>query len=298
MTGSSDPRMTKGLPDHPAGLFARLWQRFVAPTQGLTVKRWPIAPRGWSTPLRIAMVSDLHMAAPYMPLSRLDEIVARTQALEADLILLPGDLTPGPSLMTTHEPPLDEIATRLAQLSAPLGVFAVLGNHDWWDDADAQARKAGPVAAGLALEAAGIPVLSNRAVELPNGVWLAGLESQEAINEGRGNIYGRDDLDATLGDVPVGADTILLAHEPYVFTRAPDHVALTLSGHTHGGQIRLFGWPPLVPSTIDRRYVYGHIREGDRHLVISAGLGYSKLPIRIGTPPEITVVELSAGASA
>ncbi|QEW20117.1 putative metallophosphoesterase [Marinibacterium anthonyi] len=296
MTGSSDHCAKQGLPDDPAGLFVRLWQRVIAPTQTLTAKHWPIAPDGWRAPMRIVMVSDLHMAAPYMPLSRLDDIVARAQALTPDLILLPGDLTPGPKHVPTREPPLDDITARLARLTAPLGRYAVLGNHDWWDDAAAQDRKAGPVAAALALEAAGIPVLSNRAVELPNGVWLAGLESQEAINEGKGRIYGRDDLDATLAQVPDGAPVILMAHEPNIFPKVPDRVALTVSGHTHGGQIRLFGWPPIVPSTIDRRYVYGHIREGARHLVISAGLGYSKLPIRIGTPPEITVVDLSAAA--
>lgn len=291
----SSHETSKGPPDASAGLFFRLWQRFIAPPAEVMVKRYRIRPKGWPTPLRIAMVSDLHMGDPYMPLSRLDAIVEQTRALKPDLVLLPGDLVPGPSMVRTREPPLAEIAARLARLKAPLGTYAVLGNHDWWSDTAAQARKTGPVAAGQALQAAGIPVLSNRALGLKNGVWLAGLESQEALRgKGKWDITGLDDLTATLARVPPGAPTLLLAHEPYIFADLPDNVAVTLSGHTHGGQIRIRGWAPIVPRTINRKYLYGHITEGDRHLVVSAGLGYSKLPLRIGTPPEITLVDLAA----
>ena len=284
----------EGLPDHPAGLFYRLWRRLIAPTQKLIVRPYRLAPKGWSTPMRIAMLSDLHMADPWTPLARLDDAIARAMALAPDLILLPGDLIPGPSLVSTREPPLEEVAARLGRLRAPQGVFAVMGNHDWWSDSAAQARGGGPVASAQALEAVGITVLSNRAVPLPNGAWLAGLESQEAIRPSRAEIYGLHDLAGTLDQVPEDADTILLAHEPNIFARVPDRVGLTLSGHTHGGQIRFFGWVPLVPREVDRRYLHGHVTEGARHLVISAGIGYSKIPLRIGALPEVTLVELNA----
>ena len=85
---------------------------------------------------------------------------------------------------------------------------------------------------------------------------------------------------------------ILLAHEPDIFPRVPARVALTLSGHTHGGQVRLFGYSPVVPSRYGNRYAYGHIIEDNRHLIVSGGLGCSILPVRLGCPPEIVMVEL------
>ena len=87
---------------------------------------------------------------------------------------------------------------------------------------------------------------------------------------------------------------VMMAHEPDVFPTVPERVALTLSGHTHGGQVRLFGWSPVVPSKFGNRYAYGHVREDGRDLVVSGGIGCSILPVRLGVTPEITVVEMSA----
>lgn len=88
------------------------------------------------------------------------------------------------------------------------------------------------------------------------------------------------------------APVIMMAHEPDVFARMPDRVTLTLSGHTHGGQVRFLGWAPIVPSRYGNRYAYGHIREAGRDLVVSGGIGTSQLPIRFGIPPEIVLIEL------
>ncbi len=90
------------------------------------------------------------------------------------------------------------------------------------------------------------------------------------------------------------APVILLAHEPDIFARPTDRVALTLSGHTHGGQVRILGYAPIVPSQFGSRYVYGHIVENDQHLIVSGGLGCSGIPVRFGSPPEIVVVEFGA----
>ncbi|CUH81466.1 phosphodiesterase YaeI [Tritonibacter multivorans] len=146
------------------------------------------------------------------------------------------------------------------------------------------------------MEARGIPVLPNQAVWLPGaGVWLAGLEDQLALRRAGRGFVGLDDLGRTLGQVPDdGHPCVLLAHEPDVFPTVPDRVDLTLSGHTHGGQIRLFGWSPRVPSRFGNRYAYGHVREGGRDLVVSGGIGCSILPVRFGVVPEITLVEISA----
>ena len=102
------------------------------------------------------------------------------------------------------------------------------------------------------------------------------------------------DLDGTLAKVTDDAPVILLAHEPDIFPRVPSRVSLTLSGHTHGGQVRVFGYSPMVPSRYGNRYAYGHIVEDNRHLVVSGGLGCSILPVRIGVPPEIVMVDVAA----
>jgi hypothetical protein len=85
-----------------------------------------------------------------------------------------------------------------------------------------------------------------------------------------------------------------MIHEPDIFNSVPDRVSLTLAGHTHGGQVRVFGYAPIVPSRFGQRYLYGHIVEDGRHLVVSAGLGCSGLPVRLGSPPEIVMIEVAA----
>jgi uncharacterized protein len=99
-------------------------------------------------------------------------------------------------------------------------------------------------------------------------------------------------LPETLAQVTDDAPIIHLAHEPDMFIEMPERVSLTVSGHTHGGQVRLFGYSPVVPSSYGNRFAYGHVIEEGRHLVVSGGLGCSTLPIRLGSPPEIVVLEL------
>ena len=89
---------------------------------------------------------------------------------------------------------------------------------------------------------------------------------------------------------------LLLVHEPDIFPHVPDRVALTLAGHTHGGQIRLpLIWPLFVPSKYGARYAYGHVVEDGRHLIVSGGLGTSIIPARLGVPPEIVHITLGGG---
>jgi predicted MPP superfamily phosphohydrolase len=240
-------------------------------------------------------ISDLHLGEPYVGLDRLAQIVARANALDPDLVVLLGDYPAGHRFISAPVR-IADAATVLAGLKAKLGVFAILGNHDWWDDRAAQKRGGGPNLYATALEAAGIPVLSNRAVRM-GYFWLAGLEDQKALLRGKQGIVGLDDLPGTLAQVTDAAPVILLAHEPDVFPTVPKQVVLTLSGHTHGGQVRLFGWSPVVPSRFGNRYAYGHVREEGRSLVVSGGIGCSHLPVRVGMPPEITVIELGPVAA-
>lgn len=274
-----------------AGFFVSLWSFFIEPALRLRIKRHRIIRHDWSAPpLRIAVLADLHLGEPYVGLSRLRRIVRRANALNPDLILLLGDYAAGHRFVT--EPVnFADAAAILGELTAPQGVFAVLGNHDWWDDLSAQRRGGGPNLYATALEKNGIPVLSNRALRLDH-IWLAGLEDQVAIRR-NGRWQGLDDLPGTMAQIgDDDAPVVLMAHEPDIFPKVPDRVALTLSGHTHGGQVRLFGWSPMVPSRFGNRYAYGHIRENGRDLVVSGGIGCSILPVRLGVTPEITLIEI------
>ncbi|MFK8253391.1 metallophosphoesterase [Ancylobacter terrae] len=272
---------------------------YVEPTVRLVVTTYRPRPANWPAdfPLTIAVITDLHVGAPIMGVDRIEEIVARTNALGADLIVLLGDYTPTPRIVTTPVP-LDVAARELARLKAPLGVYSILGNHDWWDDPQAQLLRRGPTPSELALKGAGIPVMQNDVVRLiHNGrpFWLAGLGDTIAFRlPGHSNFLGVDDLPGTLAQITDDAPVVMLVHEPDIFVDMPDRVALTLCGHTHGGQVRIAGWSPIVPSEFGNRFAYGHIVEDGRHLIVSGGLGCTSLPVRIGVPPEIVLVELGA----
>lgn len=271
------------------------------------IKTYRLTPPGWlkGYKLTAAIIADLHVIEPWMGMQRLRTIVDTTNTLNADIVLLLGDFAAGHQIsrLGTKIAPA-KWAAELARLRAPLGTYAVLGNHDWWDDRDAQSRRAGPTAAHAALAAAGIPLLENNAVRLShNGgaFWLAGLGDQWAFFPTNGPrrwremaFSGVDDLPATLAKITDDAPVILMAHEPDIFPMVPSRVSLTLSGHTHGGQIKMFNYSPMVPSKYGARYIYGHIIEDQRHLIVSAGLGCSIVPFRLGAPPEIVRLELGA----
>jgi predicted MPP superfamily phosphohydrolase len=224
-----------------------------------------------------------------MPLSRIEEIVETANALKPDITVLLGDYVGGLPHFKTGRVPPREWAPVLGRLSAPLGTYAILGNHDWWENVHA---------VRMALAAAGIPVLENDArlirPQAAPAFWLAGLGDQLAYPVGRGRFRGADDMARTLAQISDDATpAILLAHEPDIFPKVPGRFGLTLSGHTHGGQVRLpLLGRPIVPSRFGQRYAYGHVVEKERHLVVSGGLGLSNLPIRLGVPPEIVLLEI------
>ena len=280
-----------------AGSYGYAWE----PTRQ-DVTRYKLRPPGWPERkrLRLAVLSDIHVGSGHMPVSRVGTIVDQTNLLEPDLVLLLGDFVASRD-WRSGDPQPAEWAAELARLRAPNGCFAVLGNHDWWHDERAQRERRGPTLAGAALEAVGIRVLENEALKLDTvagPIWLAGLGDQWAFprwSQGaRTRVHrGIDDLTRTLAMVTDDAPLLLMAHEPDIFARMPARIALTLSGHTHGGQLRLFGWSPVVPSRYGNRYAYGHVVENGRNLIVSAGLGVSsKLPFRFGVPPEIVRIEL------
>lgn len=254
----------------------------------LNITRYRLTPRGWPAGQRlsITVIADMHAGGPNMGLARIRHIVDSANALRSDLILLMGDYVATHRFVTEHVPgPL--WAAELARLTAPLGIYSILGNHDWWHH-QTEIRDA--------LKAAGVPPMENQATLIEDGsrrFWLAGLGDQLAYPQKGGGFRGVDDLPATLAQVSTSDPVILMAHEPDIFPQVPDRVALTLSGHTHGGQIRVpLIWPAFVPSSYGARFAYGHIREGGRDLIVSGGLGTSIVPLRLGVPPEIVRIDL------
>ena len=255
---------------------------------GLVVTRYTPRPSTWPVgrKLSITVIADLHAGGPDMTLPHIRQIVEAANRLKSDLVVLLGDYTT--SYQFVDRPlPYAVWAAELARLQAPLGTWAILGNHDWWNNVS-DIRQA--------LADVRIPVLENRAVMLganDQRFWLAGLGDQLAYRLGRGRFRGVDDLPGTLAQVQTKDPILLLAHEPDIFPRVPARVALTLSGHTHGGQIRVpLIWPVFVPSKYGTRFAYGHVVEEDRHLIVSGGLGTSLIPARLGVPPEIVHIQL------
>lgn len=254
----------------------------------LEVTRYALTPPGWPAGQRlsIAAIADLHAGGPNMGRERIRAVIDATNGLGADLVVLLGDYF-ATHRFVTEVVPHAAWAAELARLAAPLGVYAILGNHDWWHDIQGARR---------ALAGVGIPVLENDAVLIGapgRRAWLAGLGDQLAYRIGHRRYRGVDDLPGTLARITGDAPVILLAHEPDIFVRVPGRVALTLAGHTHGGQVRVpLLWPAWVPSAYGRRFAYGHIVEGGRHMIVSGGLGTSAMPVRMGVPPEILRIDL------
>lgn len=273
----------------------------IEPLLRLRVARYRITPPQWPEgfELKLAVIADLHACDPWMSVEHIETIVEHTNALNADAVVMLGDYVAGHRYVK-RQVPAPDWASVLAKLKAPLGVHAILGNHDYWNDSEVQREGQGKTAARRALEAVGIPVYENDVARLTiNGhaFWIAGLGDQLAYMPAQRfrpvDRVGMDDLGATLAKVTDDAPVILLAHEPDVAERVPGRVALQLSGHTHGGQVRLFGWSPVVPSRYGNRLAYGHTRF-NCDVIVSGGLGCSILPFRLGVPPEILEVTLGA----
>jgi hypothetical protein len=263
---------------------AAAWALLVEP-RGLIVRRrdlrlpeWPARLDG----LRVALVSDVHAGGLHMDSARVGRVVERVQREQPDLVLVLGDLVDVDAPLTDEDAARPEpVAVELGRLRAPLGVVAVLGNHDW---------RAGGHRVARALRRAGLTVLENDVVRVGAGereLWLAGLADATEREP---------DIAGTLAVVPEDAAVIVLSHDPDVFPHVPDRVALTVSGHTHGGQIAL----PVVrrvwtPSRHGERYAGGHVVEDGRHMVVSRGIGTSSFPLRLGAPPELVVLRLFSG---
>jgi predicted MPP superfamily phosphohydrolase len=248
-------------------------RRLVVRRPALELPRWPPALSG----LRVGLMSDFHAGVPHAGDAAMARWVDAMNAERPDLVLLGGDFADAHFLFGGRMAP-ERIAEHLERLRAPLGKVAVLGNHDW---------KRFGWRMWTALPWAGITVLENRsiAIDAPGGRFhVAGLA----------DLRQRDpDIATALAGVPADEPVLLLTHDPDVFPHVPERVALTVAGHTHGGQVALpLVRRPFIPSRYGERYARRHVVEAGRQLVITSGLGTSGAPVRLLAPPELLVLEL------
>jgi uncharacterized protein len=288
-----------GLGVAAGGAYASLLEPFFTPRiQHYTLSPPSVNGQLWhaTQPLRLVIVADIHAGIPYMNAARIEKIIDLANQQKPDVALLLGDYTSTP-LLSYRDVPVEIWTRLLGDFKAPLGTYAILGNADMWDGGK-QCRQF--------LPQMGITLLENTAQELSfagQKFWLAGLGDQITFQRADKNKPSHQqripwaDMPRLMSHISSDAPTILLAHEPQIFAQRHERFFLTLSGHTHGGQIRFAGWSPFSQHSFGNRYAYGHIVEEERHLIVSGGLGLSKLPIRFGVPPEITVVDLMPNVS-
>src|SRR6266478_1078962 len=229
--------------------------------------------------LQWPVIADIHTGAPFIDDQKLQQIVARTNELNPDLIVLLGDYM-SPNSWHSHRVEPEVTAAALRNLKAPLGVYSVLGNHDWWYNGE-KVR--------IAFEQCGIHVLEDEAVEVKwhdKSFWLVGLA----------DLWTRPQhVGETIARIPPGSTIIALTHNPDIFPGLPQRVPLLLAAHTHGGQVNipLIG-TPIVPSRFGRKYTAGHIFENGHHMFVTTGIGTSILPVRFRVPPEIVILTIKS----
>ena len=228
--------------------------------------------------LRVAHLSDVH-AGIHMSGEKMAGIVARTNALQADLILQTGDM------IDISQSFIPDYVRAFRDLHAPLGVVTVLGNHDRYTGENAVIK--GVRDAGQAFVKNGVHLIEHRGAALA----LIGIDDPRSW---RADDPQEDDLEAALRVTPPQSEAfrILLAHRPGAFDgAAPRGIPLTLAGHIHGGQFYLpvLGWSP---GRLITKYVMGHFTQGASQLYVSRGIGVVGVPLRVFVPPEIALFEL------
>ncbi len=258
-----------------AALLARgYWNAMRDPvvrTAAVSVADWPLGQR----PLKLLLISDIHVAGPDMPPERLTRIVAQLNRLRPDLVLIAGDLV-SEKRSATHIYSAAEVVAPLGGLRAPLGVVVAPGNHDHWFKPDALRRE---------LEQRGLRVLQNEAVKL-GPLIVGGVDDDYS---------GHDDVPATLAAIDrLGAGVpLLLTHSPDIIPDVPRPVAAIFAGHTHCGQIRFpFVGALTYVSRYGDRFACGDMTDNGQRVFVGAGLGTSLLPLRFNTPPDAWLVTL------
>ncbi|MCW3053992.1 MAG: putative phosphohydrolase [Chthonomonadales bacterium] len=223
-------------------------------------------------PVRVVQLSDLHRSWCVSE-AFIAQIVARANALQPDLILLSGDF------VTRSSSYAESCMRHLQELRAPMGRFAVLGNHDYWCDG-----KTGGPAIAQHLTDIGVEVLTNRSVRLDHNLRLVGVDDGAA---------GNPDLPVAFARMEAGEALLAMTHNPMLFPWLREYPCVSLAGHTHGGQVNL----PFITDAIisgNSRYIRGWYKEPDApgQLYVSRGLGTVHVPVRLNSTPEIAVFNL------
>lgn len=252
----------------------------------------PGLPSGWDG-FSLAQLSDFHLGR-YVKQDQVRRAVEIANGLEPDLVILTGDFVTGAAK------PSAACAEELAALDATRGVYAVLGNHDNWTNADL-------VAANVA--AVGISVLRDDVcpIEVGDGrLWLLGIEDPGYTAGFFGHTYGdfkaawgdkRRRLAEMLEEVPLDEPRLLLVHNPDFTEMLPEgRIDLALCGHTHGGQVRVpFLGAPLVPSFFGNKYASGLVQGPKTQVYVNRGIGLIAPPVRLNCRPEVTLLRLRCG---
>jgi len=258
-----------------------LWYGFRIEPNTLKVRKVIIESPYWTqAPLKIGLMSDLHIGGRHVYPPRVNKIVDLMNVEEPDIILLAGDY------VNSHEPKSERRKTEndtinwghaiLGDLNAPLGVYAVLGNHDLLYGAKVVQAN---------MEAQGIEFVDNRASVIADRLCLFGIADEQ---------FGKPTDDGYY-NCPVNFPILGLMHNPDSFFRVPTRTALMVAGHSHGGQINI----PIIgrrmaPIKVDKRYAYGLNSVGDTPVFVTAGIGMSIIAARFRAPPEIVLIELRA----
>ena len=245
--------------------------------------------------VRVAQLSDIHHG-PWQSARALDELVRHVNGLNPDLLMLTGDYVHMGARF------IEPLFARVAEIRAPLGRFAVWGNHDRWTDRGGERM-------GAAMRAAGVTELCNDARVIERGgarLAVAGVDDP---------LLGAPDLDAALAKIPPDVPTILLVHTPAFVDHVHDaRVRLVLAGHTHGGQLVMPYMGAVSPEVLGALLFFptdqwrreARLRSGtfwiDRDVAgvdpggfwlhVSRGVGMTVLPLRVGCPPEVALLEL------
>ena len=254
-----------------AGLVLALgWAGWLGAIRDPAVVRYRVELAGLQRPLRMVHLSDLHGSNWDMPQVRLNRIMDQVNALHPDLVVVTGDF----HASKIWDPPMrmDDAVQPLTWLKAPLGVWSVPGNHD------------DPYWIRWVMRRFGLKLLAGDLVDL-GPIQIVGSDD---LIMGQRPVQG---LRAAAARAQPGKPLVALVHEPRLWTMLPANVDLVLAGHTHGGQIQIFGWPQF--KKLDSQYLRGRFRNpGGQQMLVSAGIGTSIVPVRLGTQGEIVVVEL------